>query len=88
MMVTLVATCGVSAILAGVLVALGMIERRLAPEGSQALDAAGLNWPVCSRSGRNADAPFVGGRRSGRMRQIITGSSAIPLPTNRSNKGN
>ena len=45
MMATLTATCGVSAILVGVIVALGMIEQRLAP-GGRRLELA--TWPDAS----------------------------------------
>ena len=83
MMVTLVATCGVSAILAGVLVALGMIERHLATSGRQALVATGLNWPVRPQLSCSVDASFADRHGSQRMRQIIAGSGAIPHLTNR-----
>ena len=87
MMVTLIATCGVSAILVGVIVALGRIEQRLAPGGCRARVAADSSWPLGPTAHRRADAPFADRRRTGRMLQIIAGGGANPQLANRSNNG-
>ena len=87
MLVTLIATFGVSAILVGVMAALSMIERRLAPGGRRAPEAADSSWPLGPTARRRADAPFADRRRTGRMRQIIAGGGANPQLTNRSING-
>ena len=57
MLVTLIATFGVSAILVGVMAALSMIERRLVPGGRRAPAAADSSWPLGPTARRRADAP-------------------------------
>jgi len=74
MMMTLVATGGVMAILVSLIVALGMIEQRLAPGDRRLELATRSDGPTAPR---RADAPFADRRRTGRMRQIITGGVPI-----------
>ena len=69
------------------MVALGMIEQRLAPGGRRAPEAADSSWPLGPTARRRADAPFADRRRTGRMLQIIAGGGANPQLTNRSING-
>ena len=65
MLVTLIATFGVSAILVGVMAALSMIERRLAPGGRRAPEAADSSWPLGPTARRRADIRSLTGAALG-----------------------
>ena len=89
MLVTLIASFGVSAILVGVMAALSMIERRLAPGARWAPSAGGRPLELATRPDGSPPRryPFADRRRTGRMPQIIAGGGANPQLTNRSING-
>jgi hypothetical protein len=70
MLVTLIATFGVSAILVGVMAALSMIERHLAPGGRRAPQAADSSWPLGPTARHRAGTPFADRRLGGCGRSL------------------
>ena len=77
MLVTLIATFGVSAILVGVMAALSMIERRLAPGGRRAPEAANSSWPLGPTARRRADIRSLTGAALGGCRRSLPVAAPI-----------